>query len=365
MNMTGSRAVAFWASVLAGLVLIQGAAGVKAQETEDALADLTELPAMRVDNAEHSVQLAVARAGNRLVSVGERGIVLLSDDDGKSWRQASEVPVSVTLTDVEFVSDTAGWAVGHSGVVLKTESAGERWARVMTGEDIVTIIQEAVQSLPDGNSDAAVMRRNAGYLTGNEPLLDAYFSPSGESWLLGAYGIALRSDDGGQTWKSAFSLTGNPRSYHLYQFVPSKADRRLIVGERGLASQAANSSTSFDALETGYHGTFFGGVPLGSGDFLLFGLRGNVWMGGGDHWVRLETGSEASFSAAVLTQRGVVLGDVAGRLFLKTDKRDELYELTQASDAAITDMKVAADGSLVISTARGLKRLDLENTEFK
>ncbi|MCX7168911.1 MAG: glycosyl hydrolase, partial [Proteobacteria bacterium] len=39
-----------------------------------------------------SVLAAVARAGNRLVAVGERGIVLLSDDNGVTLRQA-KVPV--------------------------------------------------------------------------------------------------------------------------------------------------------------------------------------------------------------------------------------------------------------------------------
>jgi photosystem II stability/assembly factor-like uncharacterized protein len=59
-----------------------------------------------------SLQLSVTRAGKRLVSVGERGLVLLSDDDGRSWRQARQVPVSVALTQVRFVSDSSAgrWA---------------------------------------------------------------------------------------------------------------------------------------------------------------------------------------------------------------------------------------------------------------
>jgi photosystem II stability/assembly factor-like uncharacterized protein len=60
----------------------------------------------------------IARAGKRLVAVGERGIVVLSDDDGATWRQAS-VPVSVTLAAVQFPTPTQGWVVGHYGVVLR------------------------------------------------------------------------------------------------------------------------------------------------------------------------------------------------------------------------------------------------------
>jgi hypothetical protein len=62
------------------------------------VADLLAQPAQANVRAAASLQLSVARAGKRLVSVGERGLVLLSDDDGRSWRQARQVPVSVALT---------------------------------------------------------------------------------------------------------------------------------------------------------------------------------------------------------------------------------------------------------------------------
>ncbi|MBD3654944.1 YCF48-related protein [Marinobacter sp.] len=329
------------------------------------LPELTDLPAMQVTDASHSVQLAVARAGDRLVSVGEQGIVLLSDDHGASWHQSSAVPVSVTLTDVEFISDTEGWAVGHSGVVLKTEDAGEQWVRVMTGKDLMTQIQSAVEALPDSFPDARIIKRNAGYLTGDEPILDVYFSESGEGWLLGAYGLALRSQDGGQTWQSAFAVTGNPNSNHLYQFVPSTAASSLIVGERGVVAGEVGDSGTYVALPIDYQGTFFGGVALGSEEYVLYGLRGNVWRGQGENWVQLDIGSQASISAAVATSRGIVLGDVSGRLFVLLEHADSIRELAITSDAAITDLVMSSQGELVMATARGLKRVNLDNTEFK
>ena len=92
-----------------------------------AVPDLLAQPAQANVRAAASLQLSVTRAGKRLVSVGERGLVLLSDDDGRSWRQARSVPVSVALTQVRFVSDTLGWAVGHSGVVLQLGASRVAW----------------------------------------------------------------------------------------------------------------------------------------------------------------------------------------------------------------------------------------------
>src|SRR5512134_1715805 len=75
-----------------------------------------ERPALASRHAQRSVLLGAAQAGARLVAVGERGIVLLSDDEGAHWEQVP-VPVSVSLTAVRFADERLGWAVGHGGVV--------------------------------------------------------------------------------------------------------------------------------------------------------------------------------------------------------------------------------------------------------
>ncbi|MBL3556351.1 MULTISPECIES: WD40/YVTN/BNR-like repeat-containing protein [Marinobacter] len=338
---------------------------VQSLSAREVLPELTELPAPIMVNANHTVQLAVTNAGNRLISVGEQGVVLLSDDQGQSWRQSPGVPVSVTLTDVEFVSESEGWAVGHSGVILKTEDGGEDWVRVMAGEDIVETINDAVRTLSDSYPNADIIRRNASFLTGDEPILDIHFSEDGEGWLMGAYGIALRSSDGGKSWESAFSHTANPEAYHLYQYIPSTDTGGLIVGERGLVSAEQGNTGRYRSVEMPYQGTFFGGMALSADQYLLYGLRGNVWEGREGDWTALDTGSNASFSASVSTPRGIVLGDVSGRLFVKSGVNGDIKELTQASEAAITDLLVNSNGQLVVATARGLKIVDLDDAEFK
>src|SRR5690554_634705 len=78
-----------------------------------ALADLIETPARQTDLAPSNLLNDAVRAGDRIVAVGERGHIIYSDDGGKSWEQGS-VPVSVTLTAVDFGTETHGWAVGRS-----------------------------------------------------------------------------------------------------------------------------------------------------------------------------------------------------------------------------------------------------------
>ena len=91
--------------------------------------DSANKPAEIEPLAAGSLLLDLAVAGNRLVAVGERGHVLLSDDQGATWRQAKSVPTRVMLTAVFFVDAQYGWAVGHDETILNTADGGENWTR--------------------------------------------------------------------------------------------------------------------------------------------------------------------------------------------------------------------------------------------
>jgi len=353
------------ASFMALMMLLSVLFAGRAQAENGVLPDLTELPAMVVNDAHHSVQLGVARAGDRLVSVGEQGIVLLSEDHGETWSQSAGVPVSVTLTQVEFVSDTRGWAIGHSGVVLRTDTAGDEWTRVLTGSEILELIKAEVATVPEASPGAQALKRNASYLNGSEPLLDIHITKEGEGWILGAYGIALRTSDYGETWESGFASINNPNSSHVYQLVPSPGSGSLMVGERGFVVSAAAETDTYEPVAIDYQGTFFGGVALSEDDYLLFGLRGNVWRSSGEGWESVNTGTESSFNAAIPTPLGIVLGDVSGRLFLYSEQDGTIREFAETSDAAVTDLILNSRGELVMTTGRGLKLLGLDNTAFK
>ena len=116
-------------------------------------------PAMQVSAAQNGVLIDLARAGTRLVAVGERGLVVFSDDNGQSWHQAS-VPVSVSLTAVQFVDAQQGWAVGHAGVVLATRDGGEHWTLQLDGVRVAQLELEAAKAeqATAANPDDALAR---------------------------------------------------------------------------------------------------------------------------------------------------------------------------------------------------------------
>ncbi len=72
-------------------------------------AEATPMPAEIAPRAEQSLLTAITRAGaQRLVAVGARGHILLSDDDGAHWRQVAS-PVNSLLTQVAFLDAQTGW----------------------------------------------------------------------------------------------------------------------------------------------------------------------------------------------------------------------------------------------------------------
>lgn len=328
------------------------------------VADVLETPATQSRHAQRSLQLAVTQAGQRLVAVGERGIVQLSDDEGRSWRQASHVPVSVTLTDVEFVSAERGWAVGHSGVLLSSTDGGENWSLVMDGNQAAQIVlQGAQQQLANGAEGAERAVRSAEYLVADgpdKPFLDVTFASPSRGYLIGAYGLALETRDGGQSWQSLVERIPNPRGNHLYQ-MQIRGQEIVIAGEQGVLFRSLDGGQSFSQLSAPYAGTFFGVLGLQGDGLLVYGLQGNAWRStdGGGSWQQVDVGQSASLAAGLRLSDGtLLLADESGRLLHGRQDASRFAALAVQSPASITDLLQTADGALVLAGVRGMQRIE-------
>lgn len=351
-------------ALAAAILSLACLAGPSHAASGSSVPDLLDLPARESARAQHSLQLAVTRAGNRLVAVGERGAVLLSDDAGRSWRQAKSVPVSVALTDVHFISASHGWAVGHSGVVLHSADGGETWQRQLDGNQAAVLIRDdAKRRAEAGEEGAAAALRSAEYLVSDgpdKPFLGVRFRDELRGYVVGAYGIALQTVDGGKSWQSLVGTIPNPRGKHLYQ-IQSDGDVLLIAGEQGALLRSVDGGASFAEVATPYSGTFFGALDLDGDALLAFGLRGNAWRSddGGASWQQVKLGQPVTVSAGRRLQDGsVLLADESGRLLRSTDGARSFVALAVQPGTGLTGIAEAADGALILSGARGLSRVE-------
>ncbi|HSI56159.1 MAG TPA: glycosyl hydrolase [Ideonella sp.] len=350
MNLSLLRGAAARAGLAMACVWAAGlAAAAPAPAGTDAVLSGRAQPAARPERA---MLMGIARAGDRLVAVGEHGVVALSDNHGRDWRLAAEVPADVTLTAVRFANARRGWAIGHLGLVLRTDDGGDRWVKQLDGLSIAKIAQ--AQTDPPVAPDAARRLVEEGP---DKPLLDLLVQDPQQVTVIGAYNLALATSNGGQAWRLVSEQFDNPGHMHLYGLAATPAGR-VAVGEQGLVLR--EQADRLKALKSPYDGSLFG--LLASGDTLLvFGLRGNAFVSrdGGASWkASLLPGSGASINAGLRLSDGrLLLVDQAGGAFVSADGGERFERLPFAWGAPLTGVVEAADGTLVGSSLAGITRL--------
>lgn len=274
------RNVAGWALLGASCLAVAQAGG-------DATPMLKPLAAMRTPASRQAMLLGAASAGPRQVAVGEEGVVLLSDDGGRRWRQARSVPVSATLTSVSFADARHGWAVGHWGVILATADGGETWTvqRLAVGED--------------------------------RPLFAVHFLDAEHGVAVGLWSLVLTTEDGGRTWtpRTLAPPPGSARAdANLLALFTDPAGHLYAAGERGLVLRSDDRGATWTGLPTGYKGSFWTGTALADGTLLVAGQRGTLYRGeaGGTAWSRVETGTRNSITAVAARGEQVVIAGLDG-----------------------------------------------------
>ena len=329
-------------------------------------ADRLDTAAQAGPRAVQALLLDIVDTGERLVAVGEQGIILLSDNQGKLWRTAS-VPVRVMLTAVQFTDVNRGWAVGHDGAVLKTEDGGQHWQRVLTGKQInqlrVVQLTQALADLPAHSDEdqreeleyALDDARQAEEDGPSTPLLDVWFKDRDTGFVLGAYGLLLKTTDGGVSWRSLSHHTENIDNFHLNSFLATAEGRLLIAGEAGVLLSSDDQGESWQALPSPYEGSFF--AMAQSDQLYLMGLRGNLFRSRtGDHWLPMPLSQHRSLTGAIVDGEQLWLLGQGGLVLERTpDGFSSLKSPARRSFSA----GVKVDAHLVLVGEGGVTRMTL------
>lgn len=311
-----------WGALACATLAAQSAGAQAAQAAFVAPPDLAAQP---TPMALRSPYTALAMAGARIVAAGQRGHILYSDDNGKTWTQAA-VPVSSDLSALSFVNAKQGWAVGHEGVVLHTQDGGATWRR---------------------QADAA--------RESDRTFLDVWFEDEQRGYAIGAFGLVLRTEDGGSHW-TPFDAVDNPKALHLYAMRPA-GGTLFIVGEQGLVLRLDHEARRFVAVKLPYQGTLFGilGTPSMT---LVYGLRGNAWRSTdrGANWTQVDTGLNAGIVAGAMRDDGaVLLGSQAGHLLESRDQGASFQRVQRQSATPIFALATGAGASVALAGSGGVR----------
>ncbi len=319
----------------------------------------------------HSLLLDGLSLGKRLIVVGERGHILISDDDGESWVQ-TRVPTHATLTGVYFRNSRLGWAVGHDAVILRTTDGGERWTQVYAAprEDM--------------------------------PLFDIWFKDANHGIAVGAYGLFLVSTDGGLNWSreplrmlgqtgpkhhlmqfksgpqtmrytvdtpTAESITDLDamdrddfqNDFHLNRIAWSSTGRLYIAAEAGHLYRSDDIGRHWIALASPYRGSFFGVLPLDADAVLAYGLRGHLFLSrdAGQTWQRIATCTQEMLTDGLRLEDGaIVLSGLGGTVLVSLDGGVRFKLDRQPNHSGYSAIFSEANGHLITTGEYGIQSLD-------
>ncbi len=316
-----ARAASIWLG--AGL-LAAGPFAHAQDEVEKAPARGKTVVDVRTDRI---ILMDVTTAADRLVAVGERGFVLVSDDKAKSWK-ARETPVTRTLTGVAFSNPKVGVAVGHNGSLVRTEDGGETWRHIPL----------------EG--------------TGSDSLLGVAHLGGDHFVAYGAFGLYFDSADGGQTWQRRMIL-GEEFDRHISQVV-SAGPAVFLVAESGTLARSDDGGATWTALTSPYVGSYFGAVVAKDGAILAFGMRGNIFRSAdlGATWQQIPLDTKTSMNAGrQLADGRILLVGNSGLLALSRDG-GQTFEVHWSPAGRGFAAVAEVAGTVVLAGEAGITLLD-------
>ncbi len=303
--------------LLSAALCLQGAASAQPAPATGSATVPHISAARQVPYAAQAMVLASALAGSRLVAVGDHGVVLLSDDGGRTHRQARSVPVDVTLTSVAFSDVRNGWAAGHAGVILHTADGGETW----------TLQRKDLQE--------------------DRPLFAVHFFDAAHGVAVGLWSLVLTTDVGGATWRKvdlAPPEGARKADLNLLGLFTDARGRLFAAAEKGNVLRSDDQGRSWTYLPTGYQGSFWTGAATPDGTLLAAGLRGSLYRSGDDGrtWQRVETHSQSSITALQARGSTVVGAGLDGLVLRSADSGASFATEVRPDRLALTSVVAGA-----------------------
>lgn len=228
----------------------------------EAKLDLSAVEAAKTNpTARYDHYQAAASSGEAVVIIGNRGVILVSNDAGENWSRHSLVGSSSisfpTLVDIDVCPDNKFVALDADRKIWLSDDNGENWISkiIPTEEDV----------------------------------LDLTCDKNGTLWVVGSFTLIMDSHDGGETWTD--KSIAEDAMFSRVQFM--NENDGIVTGEFGTVYATSDGGKTWEARNP-IPNEFY---PMAShfispGEGWVGGLQGIIFHteDGGKNWQRQETG---------------------------------------------------------------------------
>jgi photosystem II stability/assembly factor-like uncharacterized protein len=228
------------------------------------------------------------RPDGSIYIVGSKGLLMVSDDHGKSWneqvlheRDGNVLYQDRDLYAIQFTPNgKSGWIAGEMGIVLHSDDSGRTWTRQQTGIESNLFNVSAVDaqhayacgaeglllSTVDGGHHWKVYKYK-------EPIIffDVHYTDANSGWMVGEFATILHTTDGGSSWH--ISHGGNTGDFTIgpsFSIVFNDLQHALVTELNGEVLTTADGGKTWKALK----------LPEAVATYAAAVAGGRFWLGG-------------------------------------------------------------------------------------
>jgi len=204
-------------------------------------------------------------------AVGSSNTIIHTTDGGDNWYPQSNPPSS-NYAGVHFIDQLNGWVVGSAGQIVHTSDGGNTWTEQVTNTSNAfngVFFSDAnngwavggkpqtftaAYSLIYGTDDGGISWRRQYRGSGEPPLKKVLFVNKEVGWAIGERGNILRTTSGGKEWTKQSSGT----QVQLYDVHFISESEGWIAGRDGILLHTTNAGESWAAVSVGHNNAING-----------------------------------------------------------------------------------------------------------
>lgn len=231
---------------------------------------------------------------------GNNGAILLSQDNGKTWRKINS-SVKSNIYSAAFLGNNKFVAVGEKGLIIISADNGKNWRQVKsnTNESLFSVKRNGNNIFVTGSNGSIFRSTDYGenWFLFSKPvqtiLYDIHFLNSLVGFAVGWDGLILRTSDGGKSWNKKEKITDD-----YLKSIAFNDKVGLIVGGNGSILRSVDGGVRWKRVDSQTNSAL-NKVNFVNDDLILVaGNKGEIFQSAdnGDTWVKFQSGTFSSLT---------------------------------------------------------------------